>query len=138
MDVIPPHHICQPFALDLGLPPDPANPTEGFATLGAILSLAPDTKVIVVTGNGERENAVRAIGMGAYDFYEKPVEPEIHDEIPDHLDLPLEVPEADALDQEGIPTKRRAKHWSKEAIRLMLQRIEKGEIRSLRRRDEPT
>lgn len=39
---------------------------------------------------------------------------------------------AEALDQEGIPTKRRAKGWSKEAIRLILQRIERGEVRSLR------
>lgn len=60
--------------LDLGLPPDPANVSEGFATLGDILQHAPDTKVIVVTGNDQRENAVRAVGMGAYDFYEKPVD----------------------------------------------------------------
>jgi len=63
--------------LDLGLPPDPANASEGFETLGAILSLAPHTKVIVVTGNDDRENAVKAIGMGAYDFYQKPIDPEI-------------------------------------------------------------
>jgi len=64
-------------ALDLGLPPDPANASEGFAALEEMLALQPDTKVIVVTGNDERENAVKAVGMGAYDFYEKPVEPEI-------------------------------------------------------------
>ena len=60
--------------LDLGLPPDPANASEGLATLEEILSIAPDTKVIVVTGNDDRENAVRAIGMGAYDFYQKPID----------------------------------------------------------------
>ncbi len=60
--------------LDLGLPPDPGGASEGLATLHDILTLAPDTKVIVVTGNQDRENAVRAIGMGAYDFYQKPFE----------------------------------------------------------------
>lgn len=63
--------------LDLGLPPDPTNASEGLATLEAILDKAPHTKVIVVTGNDDRENAVRSIGMGAYDFYQKPIEPEI-------------------------------------------------------------
>jgi two-component system NtrC family response regulator len=63
--------------LDLGLPPDPANVSEGFATLQEVLTLAPDTKVIVITGNDDHENAVKAIGAGAYDFYQKPIEPEI-------------------------------------------------------------
>jgi two-component system NtrC family response regulator len=61
--------------LDLGLPPDPGGVSEGFAALEAILGLAPDTKVIVVTGHNDRSNAVRAIGLGAYDFFEKPVDP---------------------------------------------------------------
>lgn len=59
--------------LDLGLPPDPANASEGLATLQEILAIAPNTKVIVVTGNDDRENAVRAVAMGAYDFYQKPI-----------------------------------------------------------------
>lgn len=63
--------------LDLGLPPDPENASEGLAALEEILSLAPSTKVIVVTGNDERENAVKAIAKGAYDFYQKPVDPEV-------------------------------------------------------------
>jgi len=63
--------------LDLGLPPDPDGATEGLATLSAILSEAPGTKVIMVTGNDERENAVRAVGMGAYDFYQKPIDIEV-------------------------------------------------------------
>jgi len=60
--------------LDLGLPPDPDGVEEGFATLAEILRLKPDTKVIVATGHGARESALRAIGMGAYDFYKKPVD----------------------------------------------------------------
>lgn len=63
--------------LDLGLPPDPANVGEGFATLEEILRLIPETKVVVVTGNEDRENGLRAIRMGAFDFYHKPVDGEI-------------------------------------------------------------
>jgi two-component system NtrC family response regulator len=60
--------------LDLGLPPDPDGASEGLATLEAILSVAPQTKVIVVTGNEDRKNALRAIELGAYDFYQKPID----------------------------------------------------------------
>jgi two-component system NtrC family response regulator len=60
--------------LDLGLPPDPDGTDEGFAVLEQILRLKPDTKVIVATGHGARESATRAVGMGAYDFYKKPVD----------------------------------------------------------------
>jgi two-component system, NtrC family, response regulator len=60
--------------LDLGLPPDPDGVSEGFATLEAILSLKPDTKVIIASGHGARESALRAISSGAYDFYQKPVD----------------------------------------------------------------
>ncbi|MBL8646445.1 PEP-CTERM-box response regulator transcription factor [Sphingosinicella sp.] len=60
--------------LDLGLPPDPDGTSEGFATLVEILALKPDTKVIVASGHGARESALRAIALGAYDFYQKPVD----------------------------------------------------------------
>jgi two-component system NtrC family response regulator len=63
--------------MDLGLPPDPDGATEGLATLQGILALAPDTKVIVLTGNQDRAHAVTAIAMGAYDFHQKPCEPEL-------------------------------------------------------------
>ena len=59
---------------DLGLPPKPEGVEEGLATLGEILKLAPHTKVIVVTGNGDQENALTSVAQGAYDFYEKPVD----------------------------------------------------------------
>ncbi len=59
---------------DLGLPPQPEGVEEGFATLSETLKLAPHTKVIVVTGNGDQENALTAVAQGAYDFYEKPVD----------------------------------------------------------------
>ncbi len=60
--------------MDLGLPPDPDGATEGLATLQQILALAPDTKVIVLTGNQNHENALKAISMGAYDFHQKPLD----------------------------------------------------------------
>jgi two-component system NtrC family response regulator len=59
---------------DLGLPPDDDGVEEGFSTLREILSLAPFTKVVVVTGHGDQSNAVKAVGYGAYDFYQKPVD----------------------------------------------------------------
>lgn len=63
--------------MDLGLPPDPDGTSEGFRLLGELLALAPDTKVVVLTGQHDRENALRAVGMGAYDFFAKPFEPEL-------------------------------------------------------------
>ena len=63
--------------LDLGLPPDPDGPSEGLASLEEILSLVPETKVIVMTGQSERAHAVQAVAKGAYDFYQKPIEIEV-------------------------------------------------------------
>ncbi|BAN36788.1 two component sigma-54 specific Fis family transcriptional regulator [Sulfuricella denitrificans skB26] len=63
--------------MDLGLPPDPDGASEGLATLQQIRALAPDTKLIVLTGNQDHANAVKAIGMGAYDFHQKPFDPEM-------------------------------------------------------------
>ncbi|MCE7794989.1 PEP-CTERM-box response regulator transcription factor [Sphingobium sufflavum] len=60
--------------LDLGLPPDPDGVTEGFATLAEILRIAPDTKVVIASGHGERESARRSIAEGAWDFYQKPID----------------------------------------------------------------
>jgi two-component system NtrC family response regulator len=63
--------------LDLGLPPDPGGVSEGMATLSEILSLAPETKIIVVTGDNDRANAVKSIALGAYDFPQKHADPEL-------------------------------------------------------------
>lgn len=70
-------HAPPVMLLDLGLPPDPANASEGLLALEQIRALAPETKVIVVTGNDERENALRAVAIGAYDFYQKPVDADV-------------------------------------------------------------
>lgn len=63
--------------MDLGLPPDADSVSEGFLLLEQILSTSPDTKVIVLTGQNDRANALRAISLGAYDFFAKPFEPEM-------------------------------------------------------------
>jgi two-component system NtrC family response regulator len=60
--------------LDLGLPPDPGGSSAGFRVLDQLRSLLPGCKIIVITGREEHELAVRAIGEGAYDFYQKPIE----------------------------------------------------------------
>ncbi len=63
--------------MDLGLPPDADGSAEGFALLEQMLVAAPDTKVIVLTGQNAQDNALRAVAMGAYDFLAKPFEPAI-------------------------------------------------------------
>jgi two-component system, NtrC family, response regulator len=63
--------------MDLGLPPHPDDPTEGLKLLQEIHALAPGTKVIVLTGQNEQRNALKAIALGAHDFCNKPFDPEI-------------------------------------------------------------
>ena len=63
--------------MDLGLPPNPDDPAEGFKLLEEIHTLSPETKVIVLTGQNDRVNALKAIGLGAHDFCTKPFEPEL-------------------------------------------------------------
>jgi two-component system NtrC family response regulator len=60
--------------LDLGLPPSPGTPEEGLAAISDILSVDPLAKIVIISGQGEKEVALRAIGSGAYDFLGKPVE----------------------------------------------------------------
>ena len=70
---------CEPavMTLDLGLPPHTDTTEEGFRILEEVLTLAPATKIIALTGQNDRANAVRAIGKGAYDFFAKPFEAEV-------------------------------------------------------------
>lgn len=70
-------HEPKVVTLDLGLPPDTDNASEGIATLKEILSLVPKTKVIVITGNDEKDIALKAIEIGAHDFYQKPIDDDI-------------------------------------------------------------
>jgi len=70
---------CEPavVTMDLGLPPHPDDPSEGLLLLEEINAFAPDTKVIVLTGQNDRVNALKTIALGAHDFCTKPFEPEI-------------------------------------------------------------
>lgn len=63
--------------MDLGLPPDADSVSEGFRLLEQIMAFDPDIKVIVLTGQNDQANALRAVAMGAYDFFPKPFEPEL-------------------------------------------------------------
>jgi two-component system NtrC family response regulator len=62
--------------VDLGLPPLPDEAIEGLALIEAMLSLQPATKIIVASGQ-DRQNAIKAVGLGAYDFFAKPIDPDI-------------------------------------------------------------
>ena len=70
-------HSPAVVTMDLGLPPDADSVSEGFRLLEQILAAAPDTKVIVLTGQNDQANALRAVALGAYDFFAKPFEPEM-------------------------------------------------------------
>ena len=70
-------HRPQVVLLDLGLPPRPAEPVEGLAALSEIISRDHLVKVIIISGQGERDNALQAIGAGAYDFLPKPADLEV-------------------------------------------------------------
>ena len=63
--------------VDLGLPPDPDGATEGLAALETLRQLSPATKVIIATGNENREHALKSVALGAYDFFQKPVDIEV-------------------------------------------------------------
>jgi two-component system NtrC family response regulator len=69
-------HTPAVVTMDLGLPPDADSVSEGFKLLEQILAISPDSKIIVVTGQNEQANALRAVALGAYDFFVKPFEPE--------------------------------------------------------------
>ena len=70
-------HSPAVVTMDLGLPPDADAVSEGFKLLEQILAIEPDTKVIVLTGQNDQANALRAVALGAYDFFAKPFEPEL-------------------------------------------------------------
>ncbi|MGH7302772.1 MAG: response regulator, partial [Candidatus Rokuibacteriota bacterium] len=61
-------------SLDLGLPPHPESSECGLETLDQIMKTAPATKVVVLTGNGGRESAIRSVQLGAFDYHQKPIQ----------------------------------------------------------------
>ncbi len=70
-------HQPQVVTMDLGLPPDPDSVSEGFKLLEQLLDIDPNVKVIVLTGQNDQANALRAVALGAYDFLAKPFEPDV-------------------------------------------------------------
>ncbi len=70
-------HAPAVVTMDLGLPPDADSVSEGMKLLGQLLDLDPDVKVIVLTGQNDQSNALRAIALGAYDFFAKPFDPDL-------------------------------------------------------------
>ncbi|MBW7956440.1 MAG: sigma 54-interacting transcriptional regulator [Deltaproteobacteria bacterium] len=59
--------------MDLGLPPSPFEPSEGMRAIREILSANPLFKAVILTGVDERDNAFRALDLGAFDYFTKPV-----------------------------------------------------------------
>lgn len=76
IDVVKKHQPAV-ITLDLGLPPDSGGVSEGFETLNSIQSISPYSKVIVITGNDQSDVPVRSIAQGAYDYYQKPIDPDM-------------------------------------------------------------
>jgi two-component system NtrC family response regulator len=126
-------HEPKVVTLDLGLPPDAANASEGLAALKEILEIAPHTKVIVITGNDDHANALKAIEMGAYDFYQKPVDSDIINVIVSRA-FSLSTIESDNRSMKSIAGCESGIIGSSESIdrlRVMLQRIAPTEITAL-------
>lgn len=126
-------HEPKVVTLDLGLPPDETNASEGLAALEEILAISPHTKVIVITGNDDRENALRAIELGAYDFYQKPIDQDV-----------INVIVGRAFSLSGIETQNRklkevtgsdsgiiGSSSSVERLRTMVKRVAPTEITAL-------
>ena len=96
--------------MDLGLPPDADSVSEGFKCLEKLLELDPNAKVIVLTGQNDQDNALRAIRMGAYDFLAKPVDPDV---------LALTVERAYRLyelQQENHRLQTLQRHWDRSSV----------------------
>jgi two-component system NtrC family response regulator len=126
-------HEPKVVTLDLGLPPDAANASEGLAALKEILEIAPHTKVIVITGNDDHSNALKAIEMGAYDFYQKPVDSDIINVIVSRA-FSLATIESDNRNMKSIVGCESGIVGSSEGIdrlRMMVQRIAPTEITAL-------
>ncbi|HTC50977.1 MAG TPA: PEP-CTERM-box response regulator transcription factor [Steroidobacteraceae bacterium] len=117
---------------DLGLPPDPNGVEEGFATIEEIQRLAPDSKIIVITGREGREHAVRAIGLGAFDYCQKPVDTNVLSMIVDRaLRIQQLESENDSLSETRSPALLRgviAASDSMQKVWRMIRRLAETQI----------
>jgi two-component system nitrogen regulation response regulator GlnG len=95
--------------VDLGLPPLPHRPDEGFALIGDLLAVAPDMKIIVLSGQNDEDNARHARTLGAVDFVGKPCDPErlsrLLDQALRFADAPAAAPAA-GLIGDSLPMQR--------------------------------
>ena len=96
--------------LDLGLPPHPREAVEGLLTLDELIALNPLVKIIIVSGNSERQNALRAIEKGAHDIFPKPVDLDALKVVLNRVYRRLE------LEKESIEERNLAQHVSIEEI----------------------
>jgi two-component system NtrC family response regulator len=121
------------ITMDLGLPPSPDDPAEGLKLLEEIHALTPAAKVIVLTGQNDRANALRAISLGAHDFCTKPFEVELLTWTIDRAFRVHELQEENA--RLLAPTKRRRCRASSRAIPRCC--VFAGRSRRSRRRRRP-
>lgn len=91
-DALEKFQLHQPHVvtLDLGLPPDAEGTKEGMAILQLILQRAPATRIVVVSGATEEDSAEKAVSLGAFEFYAKPVDIEQLSKIVDAAYLAFE------------------------------------------------
>jgi len=62
--------------VDLGLPPTPHRPDQGFQLISELLGVSPEIKILVLSGQNDESNARHARALGAIDFVPKPCDPE--------------------------------------------------------------
>lgn len=126
-------HEPKVVLLDLGLPPDETNASEGLKALQQILKLSPFTKVIVITGNEDHQVALDAINRGAYDFYQKPVEADVINVIVQRafsLSI-IEQENRDIRELGGVDSGIIGASAVMDRLRMMIKRIAPTEITAL-------
>ncbi len=126
-------HEPKVILLDLGLPPDADNASEGLLALEQILTLSPFTKVIVITGNEEHEVALQAIAKGAYDFYQKPLDADVINVIVSRAFslANIELENREMRELGGVETGIIGNSEVMEKLRHMVKRIAPTEITAL-------
>ncbi|TKB46618.1 PEP-CTERM-box response regulator transcription factor [Thalassotalea mangrovi] len=126
-------HEPKVVLLDLGLPPDTANASEGLKTLEEIIALAPFTKVVVITGNDDHQVALKAIANGAYDFYQKPLDADVINVIVDRANNVSSIEKENRIIRElaGVDFGIIGSSEVMENLRIRVKRIAPTEITTL-------
>ncbi|WP_394171914.1 PEP-CTERM-box response regulator transcription factor [Thalassotalea litorea] len=126
-------HEPKVVLLDLGLPPDTANASEGLKTLEEIIALAPFTKVVVITGNDDHQVALQAIANGAYDFYQKPLDADVINVIVDRANNVSTIEKENRVIRElaGVDSGIIGSSDVMENLRMRIKRIAPTEITAL-------